>query len=411
MEEDKRLYYVALTRAACKVYLPLFQGKKPSDRGAISNLLFTAIRQAWGDTPGVSGQVGLVRYQPGLAAEEDVIIPPDSSEIEEIKILNPELFPDASLFREGYYRRQVEMSSFTSLSRKKHSSITQLELIFGEEERDREPEESEKIIPELEGLILFPRGAKAGSMLHEVFENIDFREALTAESPGQLLEKNRELIIGLLERYRIKAVREFFRHNESLAVKLKELEEEGRAEAFMQEMLAEETASIVWHVLRLPLKDHIHGEEMTLGNLNPEDKLHELEFYLPFSDDLAVCVPGISKDRPGFLGGFIDLVFRWKNRYYILDWKSNYLPSYDQDFLYKSMEEHKYLLQYKIYSLALKSWLRQRLNNFKEDDFGGVFYIYLRGADKGSGVFYDLPDARDLEPAVRFAASIFEGGQ
>ena len=87
----------------------------------------------------------------------------------------------------------------------------------------------------------------------------------------------------------------------------------------------------------------------------------------------------------GFLRGFIDLVFEHGGRYYLLDWKSNHLGDtvghYGADALATAMRRHAYALQACLYTLALHRWLRRRLPGYDYDrDFGGVFYVFLRGA-------------------------------
>ena len=103
----------------------------------------------------------------------------------------------------------------------------------------------------------------------------------------------------------------------------------------------------------------------------------------------------------GFMKGYIDMVFRHQGRFYLLDWKSNYLgPTFDhyhQPFLQQTMEANYYTLQYHIYTLALHQYLRHQQPGYRyEKDFGGVFYIFIRGVNEPKGpeygVFYDRPD-------------------
>jgi exodeoxyribonuclease V beta subunit len=66
------------------------------------------------------------------------------------------------------------------------------------------------------------------------------------------------------------------------------------------------------------------------------------------------------------------------------------------------MQADYYILQYHIYTLALHQHLRLRHPDYEyEDDFGGVFYIFIRGVDDSRGpeygIFYDLPDADLIE--------------
>src|SRR5690606_10362593 len=121
----------------------------------------------------------------------------------------------------------------------------------------------------------------------------------------------------------------------------------------------------------------------------PADARHEVEFLLPFEGTGAAQLPeGIARrPAPGlpkggaFLWGFIDLVFRHRDRYYLLDWKSNLLDAYDEASVRASMERSRYDLQWKLYSVALDRWLSARLPGYDpEAHFGGVHYLYLRGA-------------------------------
>jgi ATP-dependent exoDNAse (exonuclease V) beta subunit len=77
----------------------------------------------------------------------------------------------------------------------------------------------------------------------------------------------------------------------------------------------------------------------------------------------------------GFMRGFIDMVFRHEERYYLVDWKSNHLgdgyESYHARRLVTPMQEELYSLQYHIYTLALHQYLRWRLPAYRyERHFG-----------------------------------------
>lgn len=107
----------------------------------------------------------------------------------------------------------------------------------------------------------------------------------------------------------------------------------------------------------------------------------------------------------GFMKGYIDLIFRHEGKYFILDYKSNYLgddpKQYGSKELQEAIRDSGYDLQYHIYTLALHRFLKNRLEGYSYDDhFGGVFYIYLRGVEKGepgSGVFTDRPSRALIE--------------
>ena len=104
-----------------------------------------------------------------------------------------------------------------------------------------------------------------------------------------------------------------------------------------------------------------------------------------------------------FLHGFIDLVFEYDGRFYLLDWKSNFLGAslqdYDRDKLEEDMIRSGYHLQYYIYADALDRYLQLRYSNYQHaKHFGGIFYIYLRGISQSgeTGVYTDCPSLQDL---------------
>jgi exodeoxyribonuclease V beta subunit len=83
------------------------------------------------------------------------------------------------------------------------------------------------------------------------------------------------------------------------------------------------------------------------------------------------------------LKGFIDAIFKYQNRYYILDWKTNYLgrgqECYDEDGLKSAMEHHGYHLQAAIYAEALRRYLPLVEKDDFDNLFGCAVYLFLRG--------------------------------
>ena len=68
---------------------------------------------------------------------------------------------------------------------------------------------------------------------------------------------------------------------------------------------------------------------------------------------------------------------------------------YGRPALERAMREHRYDLQYQLYSLALHRLLALRLPGYDFDrHFGGVFYLFLRGMPQG-GIFHARP-SREL---------------
>ncbi len=108
----------------------------------------------------------------------------------------------------------------------------------------------------------------------------------------------------------------------------------------------------------------------------------------------------------GFLKGYMDLVFENKGRYFLVDYKSNYLGAarseYSSERLTQVMTDDQYLLQYHLYTVALHKYLEARITGYKYDNhFGGVYYLFVRGMgpllpgesrEKPHGIFFDRPN-------------------
>lgn len=162
-------------------------------------------------------------------------------------------------------------------------------------------------------------------------------------------------------------------------------------------------------MLHVPLNE----TGVSLSVLTEREKQVEMEFYLPIAqpltageldalirryDPLSAGCPALDfMQVRGMLKGFIDLVFRYEGRYYLLDYKSNWLgedsAAYTQTAMAAAMQAHRYDLQYQLYTLALHRYLRHRMTNYDyERHFGGVIYLFYAGwmANVRSRVFLPL---------------------
>jgi len=99
---------------------------------------------------------------------------------------------------------------------------------------------------------------------------------------------------------------------------------------------------------------------------------------------------------PGFLVGFIDLLYEYKGQYWIMDYKTNALPNYEYNTLLHSIADNCYHVQYLLYIMALTRYLQFKFKITQQqalDKIGGVVYFYVRGAlnDTASnkGIFID----------------------
>ena len=137
-------------------------------------------------------------------------------------------------------------------------------------------------------------------------------------------------------------------------------------------------SDIVTTAYHMPLNKE---NAFSINDVSPNLLKVEMEFIF---EDNQYC--GIDE---GFIKGFIDLFFQHENKYYLIDWKSNYLgpniECYCQNNLFSAMNEHDYYLQSKLYVDAIRKYLNIVETIPFEECFGGVFYIFLRGLDIEKG--------------------------
>ena len=123
--------------------------------------------------------------------------------------------------------------------------------------------------------------------------------------------------------------------------------------------------------------------------------------------------PALAPDSlTGMLKGFMDVVLEHEGRYYVADYKSNWLGSDEAAYTPTSMDEairaNRYDLQYVLYLFALHRLLQSRLRDYDYDrHVGGALYLFLRGiAAPSRGVHFERPPkALMLELDRLFAGS------
>jgi len=236
------------------------------------------------------------------------------------------------------------------------------------------------------------RGADIGTKLHELFEQIDFRKDYTEPQLDYLSNK-------LLQSF-------------------------DKTERGKEVDNAPMIAQLLHHVLNANI--NINDTSFTLATIPATKRLNELEFMFPLQQEqsaqnllllLQHYDTGIQdkyQQLNGMMTGFIDLLFEHEGRFYILDWKSNYLGFELKDYeglnLAQAMHHSQYTLQYLIYTVAVHKLLKQRMGDAYdyEQHFGGVIYVFLRGARAGkdSGIFTDRPDKLFIEGLERVLMEI-----
>ena len=105
----------------------------------------------------------------------------------------------------------------------------------------------------------------------------------------------------------------------------------------------------------------------------------------------------------GMVKGFIDLTFEHQGRYYVADYKSNWLGSndqaYDAEAMAETMLDKRYDLQLCLYLLALHRQLKLRLAGYDyEQHMGGAVYLFVRGHQAPThGAHFERPPRQLIE--------------
>jgi len=202
----------------------------------------------------------------------------------------------------------------------------------------------------------FPKGAHAGSCIHSIFEKIDF------DWPKEKIYK----------------------------VVQNTLEENG-FETEWTDALTEMVESVI--------SVKLTPEDFCLKDIEPQNMAKEMEFLWPFDDKTARALSNLEPEcKEGVIKGFIDLTFFINGKFYILDYKSNWLgpttDDYNQKALEQAMKEHDYELQAAIYLEALHRYLKLRLDSYNPSkNLGGAFYLFTRGIRKSkpTGIYFMDP--------------------
>jgi len=369
-EEGKRLLYVALTRGIFHTCL-FFSSTKNGNA--------------------LTGAVERLRKLPDTTDNGRTLL----SLSDGLKIIHPPspLFPEAADFIEtGYKSRRISLASFSSLV--DHVTHNIPELSFGESgpETDEQEEEEDNSIPEITGSILLPRGPKTGNLLHTLLETIPFETADT--DPGTFIEQHREWIRAAYQQSRIRPVHSYFLYNPDF----QRNNDDSIPEEVQTEAVIKEICTILYNALTTPLEEG-PGKTFRLCEIKENDRKQELEFHFYLNGEEAASIKKENGWFPkGYFTGFIDLVFRRKERYHILDWKSNWLRSYDSATMRDAMNTHSYGYQAAIYREALNRWLKAHNLNSTP---GNVYYLFLRGVTPQGGGVYRIADPAPFPAEAR----------
>ncbi|EXU74987.1 exodeoxyribonuclease V subunit beta [Erwinia mallotivora] len=368
LAEDLRLLYVALTRSVwqCSVGIaPLVKGNRKKE--GLSDLHRSAVGYLIQQGEAADAD-GLQQHLRALSSDALAIGVAGEVNDRTWQPLSLSLPPLSSRQMTRSLRDDWRVTSYSGLQQHGHNAgFELLPRLDVDAAGEAQGHQAVQLTP-----YNFPRGAAPGTFLHALFENIDFTQPVDPQWLSAQLTR------------------------------------QGYDAAWLPVMLA-----WIERVLQTPLND----SGASLHQLPPACYQVELQFFLPVGrllraealDQLvkrydplsAGCPPLNFQQVQGMLKGFIDLVFRWQGKYYLLDYKSNWLgdaaADYTQEAMAQAMRSHRYDLQYQLYTLALHRYLRHRLPDYDyQQHFGGVIYLFLRGVDgecRENGVWFNRPDA------------------
>ena len=348
-EENERLLYVGVTRAK---YNAIILSKNPSKNG--TNLLYPYVK-ALQDNP--SNSIKTEDYKTREDWSHLEINPQNESTQESL----PKSFPEMNFPDKNYHKMSYSFLAGSHGSSKK-------ELKGGHKEGSYD----NFIFKEL------AKGAHIGNLLHDIFEFIDFSD--NAQWEKQIQRSVQHL-----------------------------LPSRRKDEGFCKNLY-----KMVEHTVNASIK--IDGESFSLSDISRAQRLNEMKFNFPIKEEFkSLSLEYIlEKDDPreilttkssvrGMMNGFVDLFFEHNDKYYILDWKSNFLgdeiSEYDSDGVLNGMNEGNYHLQYLLYTIAVEKFLKSRIGeNFDfENHFGGIIYVFLRGTREGQNSGFYVKDVTKSE--------------
>ncbi|AEE26724.1 exodeoxyribonuclease V subunit beta [Francisella hispaniensis] len=404
IEELMRLFYVAVTRAEHRCYIGVakYQDKKSdiSFRSPLARFLDYQKDDNWLEkiqniTANPTNQSLLIDIATSHSYESENLITNDQFDHDALQNLKANDIN--KLLNDSW-----EMLSFSKISKSKVEN-TALE----KENDESEDDSAQKSQQELEFRFTASKGADIGNILHNVLEHTDF-------SLGKIDEN---LLQEQMDRYKVVAAEDF----DNLKVWLEECLV--ASIPFIETKTFSSNDNIQYGLFDINHKD------FCLKDIPNTKTLKEAEFYFPIANEKLYkknIIEILAEYRNqtidydefasqkifGMLHGFIDLIFEHDGKFYVADYKSNYLGDTLEDYNQQTMQEKNqssfYDLQYLIYSVALDKYLRQNIESYNyEKHFGGVYYFYLRGMKDGYGVYR----ARPTLEIINKLASLFNGDE
>ncbi|HEV8238384.1 MAG TPA: UvrD-helicase domain-containing protein [Thermoanaerobaculia bacterium] len=369
-EEIERLYYVALTRARARLYLPDAANKRSPWRLVEERLTkLTAAR-----TPGFVVTPVECAAEGEDSASGELAWRPDPARlaVPEEQSLQPLRRRHAGRLLTSYTRiRRVAAAA----------AVAERETANGDGEAEAAVESSDAAaeVAFAPPLALapgeLPGGRGTGIFLHRLLEVLD-PATVRATADFESWRADREVTRAI---------------------------EDAAAEQGVAESSLPAASRLVWNALRTPVA--ADGLSLPLGLCEAERRAVEMELVFPIPEAWHPKLGELPADNEsrapfragrGFVQGVVDLVFEHAGRTYFVDWKSDRLAAWDAEAIRRHVGEH-YALQAQLYALGVLRLLELRSAEDHARRFGGLLYCFLRGIGSGgAGIYFARPSWEEL---------------
>ena len=424
--EDLRLAYVALTRARHQAVV-WWAGTKPACNSPLGRLLFA--RQEDGTVPDEgpptpTDAAAIARLEE-LAERSRGAIAVERSVLGGLPAHWSRPPGAAAELRAATFDRSLDerwrRTSYSALTAVAHdawvASEPEEDLVDDEPAVDEADADAAPAPADALPLAAMPAGTQVGSLVHDVFEAVDFAAPdLDAELAARLGQARGRRHVDLGDTAAVVAgLRAAIETPLGPLAGDRALRDVARGDR-LDELTFE-----------LPLA----GGDRPAGAVSVHAIAALLRRHVPAGDPLdgyadRLDDPALAATVRGYLTGSIDCVLRAGDRFLIVDYKTNRLGApgraprlddYAPAALADAMQRAHYPLQALLYGVALHRYLRWRLPGYDPDrDLGGVLYLFVRGmtgpgtprvGDVPHGVFSWRPPAgliADLSDLLEAAA-------
>ena len=377
LAEDLRLLYVALTRAQHACWLGVADLKRGNNNRSVLHL--SALGYLLGGGAMLAESVGLqswladvqqgcdaLQCEPVPAAGEAHFYPP----LNEATLLEP-LIPSRRAAENWWIASYSALRIGDSLSPAEAPESALAQKLSDDERLD--PDAPRDVLLSGGDIHRFPRGPNPGTFLHGLLEwagSEGFKADPEAIKDAVARRCNRRGWQGWIE-----TLSDWLQHLQDEPLRLNNgqpavvLSELSQYQIEMEFWFASHKVDVVQ--MDKLVRQHTHGGAARAG-----------------------AEPSLLN---GMFKGFIDLTFEHQGRYYVADYKSNWLgtddSAYTEQAMTASILDNRYDLQYVLYLLALHRQLKARLPDYDYDQhMGGALYLFLRGTRaQGQGVFFTRP--------------------